>query len=277
MEYDASDVASIAQLAREGTAAEIVNAKNGRQLMLHNPGLAVVDVTSQHGLLSSRPEYVKQTVNIQKTMSLVDYINRYKLTETTIFANINTDRIDAVIDYHGPGVDPSEADYLAHRTNMQLQKSEEWKLWVSIDKKLMGQLDFARFVEENASDIEAPSAGELLDTVRDLQANRKVNFTKAVRTASDNENFEFTVDNEAKTRGGLEIPTKFLLRLPVYFGEPPVLLSAFLRWKIDPEQGGLQLGISINRAEFVRQEEFQRIAREVSEATERPVIYGVLA
>src|SRR5690606_14184241 len=121
-------------------------------------------------------------------------------------------------------------------------------------------------------DIVAPSAGELLDTVRDLHASRKVNFIKAVRTASDNENFEFTDETTAKTRGGLELPTKFLLNLPVYFGEPPVEVYAFLRWKLD--DGQLHLGIQLHRIEHVRQAVFKQIVLDVSGRTACPVVFG---
>lgn len=274
MDPNQQSVTAIAELAREGTAAELVEAKNGRQILLHRSGMSVTDVTSQHALYTVKPEYVKQTVSLQRTESLVNYVNRYKLTETTIFADIGADRLDAIIDYHGPSTGPAGngADFLAHRANLQLHKDAAWVLWTKIDGQMMSQLDFARFIEENADDISIPSAGELHDAIRDLQAHRKVNFTKAVRTSTDSENFEFAVENEARTKGGLELPTRFTLRIPVYFGEPTIEINAFLRWRI--EEDSLKLGIALNRPDFIRQEEFQRIAREVGDATERPVIYG---
>lgn len=271
---DDTETDAVAELAREGMTSELVKCADGREFLISHDTKAVKDVSDEHGLHIAKPRYTQQTVALQTTVSLADYVNRYKLPETTIFADIANDRIDAIVDYHGP----SQADHGAHRANMKLNRSEEWKLWAALHQKgLIGQLEFARFIEENANDVHAPEAGVLLDTVRDLQGHRKVNFIKAVRTASDNENFEFTVDNEAKTKGGIEIPNKFVIRIPVYFCEPPVEINAFLRWKIDPEAGGLSLGIALNRPEFVRQEEFQRIVREIGDATERPVVFGTLA
>ena len=70
------------------------------------------------------------------------------------------------------------------------------------------------------------------------------------------------------------MPTRFVLGIPVYFGESDVELHAFLRWKIDPEKGGLQLGIALNRAEHVRQSVFKQIMLGVSERTACPIVFG---
>jgi len=137
------------------------------------------------------------------------------------------------------------------------------------------QLDFARFIEENAPDIKAPDAGTLLEAVRDLQARRNVSFVAAVRTASDNESFEYHDNTEARTKGDLELPTKFLLSLPVYFGDPPLELQAFLRWRMT--EGKLSLGIKLHRAEHVRQAAFQQIVVAVHEHTGVLPVYGAIA
>jgi hypothetical protein len=128
----------------------------------------------------------------------------------------------------------------------------------------MPQLEFARFLEENAADVRAPDAGELLDACRDLQVRRKVNFTKAVRTASDNENFEYSEEtNTTSKKGDLELPTKFKLGLPVYFGDAETEVFAFLRWKMD--DGALTLGIQLHRTEHVRQAVFKQIVVDIAE------------
>ena len=115
---------------------------------------------------------------------------------------------------------------------------------------------------------------DTLEAVRDLQAHRKVNFVKAVRTASDNENFEYTDESKATTKGGIELPTKFKLGLPVYFGEPPTEVYAFLRWAIDSDRGGLTLGIQLHRAEHVRQAVFKQIVLGVSDRTSCSAVFG---
>jgi uncharacterized protein YfdQ (DUF2303 family) len=207
-------------------------------------------------------------VLLQTVDSLVDYANRFKGDNSILFADIDRNTIVAAIDYHGP----QSAARLDHTARMVLPHSVEWVAWREINGKYMGQLEFARFLEENATDILAPTGAELLDVVHDLHALRKVDFKKAVRTASDNENFEYTDQTELQTKGDLELPTRFQLQIPVYFRSIPTNLFAFLRWKV--EENKLNLGIQLHRPEHVRQDEFKSIVDDVAARTELPAVFG---
>lgn len=264
-----NDTETIAEMAREAVGATMITTSDGRAFLVTKEGFEHVEVSDPHGLKRSSPIYISQAVTLETKDSLADYTNRFKSDATMLFATIADNRITAMIDYHGA---PDKASNTAHRASMHLPFSEEWRVWTGISGKLMGQLEFARFVEENAADVVAPSGAELLEAVRDLQAHRKVNFVKAVRTASDNENFEYTDETEARTKGGVEVPTKFKLSVPVYFGEPPTELYAFLRWKLD--DGVLTLGVQLHRAEHVRQAVFRQIMVTVGERTGCPVVFG---
>lgn len=265
---EADAVAALA--TRAAQQAHVVKTGDGREFVVVPTGHSHFEVTDPHGAPAKKPPYIRQSVVLQATDSLVAYVNRFKTAETVLFADISNNSISALIDYHGA----KTAEHVAHNATMTLPFSEEWKVWSGISGKLMGQLDFARFLEENGADVRAPSGAELLEACRDLQARRKVNFTKAVRTSSDNENFEFTDETEARTKGGIELPTKFVLGLPVYFGESDVEVHAFLRWKLNPDEGGLQLGIALHRAEHVRQAMFKLIVGSVGDQTGCPVVFG---
>lgn len=260
----------VAALAAKASGGHVVKTDDKREFLIHSRDAVATEVSDAYGLKLAKPRYIRQTVTIETADSLVDYVNRFKGADTMLFAEIAANRIVALVDYHAS----QSAAHVAHRAKMELPFSEEWQLWTKISGKLMPQLEFARFLEENAADVFAPSAAELLEACRDLQAHRKVNFTKAVRTASDNENFEFTNETEARTKGGIELPTKFVLKIPVYFGEPPTELHAYLRWKLDAEAGGLTLGIQLHRVEHVRQAVFKQIVMDVADRSGCPAIFG---
>lgn len=266
---------TIADLTRAAAIAHVVKSGDGREFLIVPEGYQKHDIPDEHGLKRTMPGYLSQQVTLQTVDSLVEYVERFKGVETILFADISTNAIVAVIDFHAAaGADQAPAVRRgSHRANMTLPFSEEWSLWKGISGHLKPQLEFARFIEENAAEIKVPAAGDLLDAVRDLQVKRKVNFTKAVRTASDNENFEYSEETNATTKKGeIEIPTRFVLSLPVYFGEPPVELHAFLRWRLD--EGALTLGIQLHRAEYVRQAVFKQIVVSVGERTKCPVVFG---
>lgn len=267
-----TEAEAIRDLAQKALSAQTIATEDGRQFLIVPEGAEVQEISDEHDLSVTTPRYIDQKVTLQTQDSLVEYVNRYKGADTIFLADIDANAIVSLVDYHAP----DKAAHAAHRATLILQHSVEWKLWTGIDGKLMPQLEFARFIEENGADVRAPVAADLLEAVRDLQAHRKVSFIKAVRTATDNENFEFVNETEAKTRGGIELPTRFVLGIPVYFGEPDTELHAFLRWRIDPEEGGLKLGIALHRAEHVRQAVFQQMVLAIADRTGCPAVFGKL-
>jgi len=271
---DRTNADAIAELARNGvTVPQVVVTSSGREFLIlptASGGAVSQDVTEPGKIPTASAEWIKQAVVVQTVDSLVDYLERFKTKPTTLFADIDHNRIVGLIDYH----EGEDAGRVGHKVTMDLPYSIEWQTWTKIDGVMMGQLDFARFLEENSADIEAPDAADLLETCRDLQANRKVNFTKAVRTSSDNENFEYTDETTAGTRrGGVEIPTKFMLRIPVYFGGTTYSIGAFLRWRLE-EGEGLKLGIRLHNREHVRQAVFKDVVLSAADQTDRPAYFG---
>lgn len=271
---DRTNADAVAELARAGVVKpEILKTVSGRELLVlpvAGGGATHVDVTEDDAQTAPKPGWIDQRVVVQTTDSLIDYVNRFKGAESVLFADIQASRIVGGLDYHGP----EAAARVAHRVTLDLPFSIEWKTWTEIDGVLMPQLEFARFLEENAADIVAPDAADLLEVCRDLQARRKVNFTKAVRTATDNENFEYEEETTATTRkGNVEIPTQFMLRIPVYFGGLTYTINAFLRWRL-VEGEGLKLGIKLHNREHVRQAVFKEAVDSAASATDCPAYFG---
>lgn len=268
MKTEAETIADLATRAAAGP--DILTTRAGREFLII--GHQHHDVTEADAIPRLLPGNIRQTLVLQTVDSLVDYVNHYKDPEggrTVLFADIAQDRIVGRIDYH----QVTSPAHGAHAATLDLPYSEEWKAWTKAHGQMVGQLEFARFIEENAADVEAPSGAELLDVVRDLHAVRKVDFKKAVRTSSDNENFEYTDETSTSTRqGSVEVPTKFRLRLPVYFNGQYVELQAFLRWKLD--DGKLLLGIALHRAEHVRQAEFKAIVDDAAARTSCAALFG---
>jgi uncharacterized protein YfdQ (DUF2303 family) len=267
MEKTEADTVAALAVKAAGKPSALMT-ESGREYLVLPNGFTSTEVTPPNSLDVLMPKRIKQHVTLQNAEALVEYLNRFKGDDSVMFADVAESRIVAALDYHGA----DKAALVEHRATLALPCSEEWKAWTAISGKLLEQLEFARFIEENAPDVKAPVAGELIEAVRDLQARRSVNFIKAVRTDSENESFEYTDNTEARTKGGLELPTKFLLSIPVYFGDPDTEIFAFLRWKLDDSK--LLLGIKLHRAEHVRQAAFKLIVTDAMERTGLTAVYG---
>lgn len=262
---------TVAALAMKSAQPVVVAGEDGRRFLVTPQSAVVKDVTDPHGLMPRKPAYIHQSVTVQALDSLVEYVNRFKGTTSMLFADIDKNSIAGALDYHGPG----GAEHVAHRVIMVLPFAQEWVTWTKIDGALMGQLEFARFLEENHPDIAQPNAAELIEMSRDLHAARNIKFTKVVRTDSDNESLIAEDTTTLSSRGAgnsLELPRQFTLRIPVYFGESTIDMTAFLRWKVGDE--GMKLGVKMWRPEHVRQAMFKDIVARVADQTGLPIVFG---
>lgn len=261
----------VADLTRKASQAYTVQTADGREFLIVPDGHSMADVTDPHGMVIPAPGRIAQAVTVQSLNSLVDYGLRFKTDETVLFADIDRNRIVAALDYHGP----AKAAHVAHIAAMDLPFSVEWMTWGDIDEKLMSQIAFARFIEENDADIVAPTGADLLEIIRDIHAVRTADFRQAVRTNSDAESFEMAVETDTRSRSGgqkLELPKRFELRIPVYFGGEYVTLFANLRWDI--VEGKLALGVALHRAEHVRQAVFQALVQDAAGRIDVPAVFG---
>ncbi len=264
-----TEAEAVAEMLSEASSPEIVTTDAGRQFLVVPKGSSHYDVTEKNGVLVNLTDRINQAVTLQTVESLIDYANRFKTDTSVLFANMETSAVVLAVDYHGH----EDVQPLTHTATMQLKQSVEWKTWTNVADRLMSQIEFARFLEENAADVKAPAGADLLEACRDLQATRKVDFKKAVRTATNNESFEYSDETKA-TSGGIDLPTRFLLQMPIYFDGEVVNPAAFLRWHLD--DGSLNLGFVLQRAEHLRQEVFKRVVARIAKDTGLPAVFGVI-
>lgn len=217
--------------------------------------------------LAAKLHHVKQRVAVLNHASFAAYLNRFKTTETQIFADYRRPVIVGVVDYHGPdGVEAVPTpDYCDHRVTFEPPWSEEWARWRQIDGKGMSQGEFAEFLEENYMDVAEPPAAELLDVVGHLQAKRNVDFKSGIRLQDGTTQLTYEESIEAKGKGTLKVPAEFSLGLPIFYGGERYKVRVLLRYRI--KEGILVFIAKINRREFVEQTAFNDIVTEIETAT----------
>lgn len=255
--------AELAIAAVNGLPAAIMKTEDGRVFKAHRNDVSVAEITEPGQKEIYPPRQVAANVKLQTSGSLKAYLNRFKNVDSMLFADITTNSLHGVIDYHGAGHDTHgftgilTAKHAIHSAVLILPKSKEWEVWVGNNEKLMSHEGFASFLEENALDVETPNGGDLLELCRDLQVKSGTEFKSSIRMG-DTVKFEYKKDNEINE---LQLPSEFIISIPVYFGEPPISLRCLTRRKID--DGNLFLGYKIVRLENARQQEFQRIVSDV--------------
>lgn len=219
------------------------------------------------------PPIPSQRVTVDDRASLSAYANRFRDDRSVIIADFDALEITAHLDWHPHN---AHEDFLCsgsmrHTVTLKLRASEEFARWNAIAGKLLPQEDFARFLEENASDVSYPEAATMIEISRDFEATVGQTYKSSVRL--DNGDRRLVFETETKARNDVIIPQKFTLSIPIYNGEAPDTLTALFRWRA---QGGgaVALGFDWHRVEYQRRAHFAQIATTAAEETGLPVFMG---
>jgi uncharacterized protein YfdQ (DUF2303 family) len=271
---EAEVVATLSRLADDNLPAQIIKTDDGRVFGIRRNDVVFDNLTPAHAQQVFQPKIVTAAVQVQTAASLSDYVNRFKNEHSVLFANINANSIVAAIDYHNAPKDgPDPVARLGHHNaTLSLPFSDEWVTWNGSNEHLMSHTEFATFLEENSLDVVSPNGAELLEMCRDLQVKIDVNFSSSVRMG-DTTSISYQKDNDATTKSNIALPVSIMISIPVYFGEPPVTMRAWLRRSIS--DGKLRLGYKLNRLEAVRQGEFNRVVSQIkSNIGDLTTVYG---
>jgi hypothetical protein len=129
-----TEAEAVADLARKTLVADFHQIADGREFVILPPGMTKVDIPDEHDLKKSMPAYLSQRVTLQSVESLGVYVNRFKIADSVLFADIGASKIVAVLDYHsasvagrdgdGPPTELPAVKRAAHRACMELPFSE---------------------------------------------------------------------------------------------------------------------------------------------------------
>ena len=251
------------------------------------PGLfIVVDTNGDHQLIDAR-DHIQRTkdhprrktgsVTITQHDSLTEYLAKHSLTETEVWADINKDSITAVINAHSAAPDPDDegtAGWGDHRATLQLVTTQDWRDWATGNGKLVGQQEFAEFVEQHLPNFLRPSAADMLELAQTIKGHTKVSFESSKRVKSGETAIEWREDTTAAAgkKGTLEIPDTIDLGMQVYEGGVPYKLTARFRYRIGG--GTLLLGYVLERAGDVKRDAFGQVVGQVATDTGCEVWHG---
>lgn len=225
--------------------------------------LEVVDL--EHALAT--PHACRGAATIYEPADFVSYVNRLGSASTTVWADPDRSTITAVFDDH---TDAATAGWRRHRAVLVARRDPEWVAWLGRDNRLGSQEEFAEFVEEHLSAIVPsvpgdPEAADMLEVARSFQAHRSASFERGTRLQSGDVQLRWveTTTASAGSKGHLEVPERFNIRVAPYLGVAPVDVTARLRYRIS--DGHLRIGYSLHRPDLVQQEAFDRIRSIVAE------------
>ena len=217
------------------------------------------------------PKRIEQQPSFLETGSFTAYVKRFKTENTLVFANVTETGADftAVLDYHGaaPELNP---DYCRHVARFSAVETPEWKVWKQYNRKAMNQVEFAVFLEDNASLFVDPSGAELLELVRSLHGHRNARFNTALRL--DNGAYSVSYDEEVVVKGSaqarsgdMELPPIIKAGVAVFQGGQPYEVVARLKSRV--EERKLSLFYETVALHVIIRESILAIVKQIAEET----------
>ncbi|MBW1639273.1 DUF2303 family protein [Microbacterium resistens] len=249
---EAAVVADIADQAAESqrtpVAAGDIYLVRGMDGSLH---LVDTDEYAEH------PRRKTASRSVTDAKSFVEYVNRHALPGTEVYAHTNTSKVVAVIDSHEAKFD--DAGWEQHRVSLDLEHSKQWLAWTRADGKLMEQVEFADFIDEQWNDVIDPEPARMIDIARTFQAHTNANFESGFRETSGDVKLSFVEDTKAKAgqKGDIEIPSRIQIAVRPYVGGPIYSLWANFRYRL--RGGSVLLGFKLERPELTLEAAFADI------------------
>jgi len=181
--------------------------------------------------------------------------------------DVNSPAIIAVLNDHGLEAGPGWRDF---RVQIEFRQTPQWKKWRAMDGKMVGQAEFAEFIEDNIADIAEPVGAEMLEIVTYLQATRTTDFKSGVRLSNGNVQFVNIENTEARVGAGrVEVPEQFKLAITPFQGLPLFAVPAKFRYRLN--DGKLTMGLKLERIENLMN---QVLNETVSQITSENIIQG---
>lgn len=192
--------------------------------------------------------------------------------DATIYIDRNPEKPSVVAVLNGNGnAGPGWSDF---RIAIEFRQTPQWAKWKAIDGKMLPQVQFAEFIEDNLEDIASPTGATMLEIATYLEATRTVNFRSGVRLPSGAIQFQNMENIEAKVSAAqIEVPENFTLGIAPIFGLPSYQVPARFRYRL--QDGKLTLGIKLQRVETMMVDIINDVVEHLEKADGVAIVDGL--
>ncbi|MFF0143575.1 DUF2303 family protein [Streptomyces sp. NPDC005227] len=253
-------------------SAQSVVLEPGKVHAFNTPtGVKTIDLTGPEH--TGTPPRKAGTTTVRDSVSFISYWEKHSDPDSEVYADNERLTVTAVLDAHtGTGARWSE-----HRLHLALRTTDAWKQWLRNDGQLLGQEEFAEFLEDHLPELLEPSSADMLEIAQSLQAATKVDFQSGIRLSTGQRQFQYveTQTTKAGQKGQLTVPETFIVGLVPFEGSEGYRLTARLRYRIT--DSGLRMGYKLERPTDTLRTAFQDVVTAVGEQIDQPVMNGTPA
>ncbi len=222
--------------------------------LIGRDGLTFID-DAEFDQYRDAPRRRKGRATLLDLASFIEHTNRFKDGDSLVFANNDrrSPTMTAVLNYHraGSDADPRFGD---HRGFFAFPLSDEWKAWSGVDGEAMKMRDFAAFLEDRIIDVlpvtqvgfndeqqrfvdalggnrRIADPAKLMELSTGLQVFENSEVSSAVKLASGEASMTFTSQHVDAGGGQLNVPSMFVIAIPVFTNGPAYQVVVRLRYR----------------------------------------------
>jgi uncharacterized protein YfdQ (DUF2303 family) len=270
---DGNAVKAIIEQARAGVAPiEVRSTLSKKTLVIPGHGehaAQVIEVDCEAGAERPYRKRGKVTVFDAASFNMVLKDNA-DAGDIAIYIDRHPEKPAVVAVLNGNGVaGPGWGDF---RAEIQFRPTPQWMKWKAMDGKLVQQVQFSEFLEENLDDVAEPAGAMLLEIATYLSAVRTVNFKSGVKLHSGIVTLQHEETDEVKA-GALELPETFTLGITPVYGLASYAVPARLRYRIQDRK--LYLGFKLQRMETLMQKIVDDVVTKIERGANISVFDGL--
>lgn len=268
---DLDGIQSVIDIAQQATEPARLEPGGYYVVRTNEGGLRTVDLTGPDH--TGTPARKQGTTTVRDAVSFAAYFTKHADSSTEVYADAARLTVTAVLDAHAS----DSARWGVHRLTLALRETEAWAQWLALDGKLLGQEQFAEFLEDHLPELLVPDAATMLEIAQSIQATTKASFESGTRLQSGERQLRFTEETRASAgrTGQLTIPETFTVGLVPFEGAAGYKLTARLRYRITDAQ--LRIGYKLDRPGDTRRTAFQDVVTAIGGQIDQPVMNGVPA
>ncbi|WP_328436963.1 YfdQ family protein [Streptomyces sp. NBC_00444] len=231
-------------------------------------GIERVDLTGDQ--YKDAPSRKAGITTVRDFASFIAYWEKHADDNSEVYADVERLAITAVLDAHTADA----PRWSGHVLRLELRKTEAWTQWLQLDGKLMGQEQFAEFLEDHLPELREPAAAEMLQIAQSIQGVAKAEFQSGTRLSSGERKLAYveTIQAKAGQKGELTIPETFTVGLVPFEGSDGYELTARLRYRING--GPLQLAYKLERPADTLRAAFGDVVTAIAEEINTAVMNG---
>ena len=239
-----------------------------------------------------QPERRRGTAFFTDLVSFITHAKRFADVDSVVFADKTptAPKLTAVLDYHRAGA-TGDPRFGTHRSVYTFPLSDEWQAWASQDGHVMGQAEFAGFIEENLADVADPgsaldgakkfaalmscvyaSASSLLELSRGLTVHVGSKVAQHVSLQSGTGKITFETKHTDEAGAPISVPGAFIIQIPAFKEGPLYQIPARLRYRTSG--GNISWSYDLYRASAVLDHAIGEGCDTVAEDTKLPVLSG---